>query len=78
MPTRLLLSALVLAGAIASAQTPPQPAYTSNDVTMPSDQAMASAPPASTDPRVCLEFEDRAQVIACAEKYRPRRHAAKG
>ena len=33
--------------------------------------------PSSQDPRVCLEFPTRNQVIACAEKYRPRRAVAK-
>jgi hypothetical protein len=27
--------------------------------------------PSSVDPRVCLEFPTTAQIIACAEKYRP-------
>ena len=33
--------------------------------------------PSSRDPRACLEFATRQQVIACAEKYRPRRPASK-
>jgi hypothetical protein len=33
--------------------------------------------PSSRDPRACLEFATRQQVIACAEKYRPRRPAPK-
>jgi hypothetical protein len=32
--------------------------------------------PSSLDPRVCLEFATSAQVIACAEKYRPRKRSA--
>ena len=32
--------------------------------------------PSSLDPRVCLEFPTSAQVIACAEKYRPRKRSA--
>lgn len=50
----------------------------------PSPPARADAPsrtakdnPSSHDPRVCLEFPTREQVIACAEKFRPRRPAAK-
>ena len=54
-----------LAG-IAAAQTPaPESA----------PQAAASAAndsPSARDPRACLEFPTRQQVIACAEKYRPR------
>lgn len=80
MTLRLLLSAVAIASAtVALAQTPP-PApqtYTSKDVTMAPDQPVSDASPSSRDPRVCLAFEDRMQVIACAEKYRPRRHAAK-
>jgi hypothetical protein len=79
MPTRLVLSALVFAVAVANAQAPSTPpGFTSKDVTMPSEQPTAGGPPSSSDPRVCLAFEDRAQIIACAEKYRPRRHVAKG
>ena len=33
--------------------------------------------PSTRDPRACLEFPTRQQVIACAEKYRPRRPAPK-
>ncbi|MFO1305190.1 MAG: hypothetical protein U1F54_15775 [Burkholderiales bacterium] len=29
--------------------------------------------PSSRDPRACLEFPTREQVIACAEKFRPHR-----
>ena len=80
MKARLLLSAVAIAvAAAASAQTPP-PApqtYTSKDVTMPADRTASDAAPSSQDPRVCLEFEDRMQVIACAEKFRHRRPAAK-
>ena len=80
MKRRLLLSAVALAiAAAASAQTPPSapPTYTSKDVTMPADRSASDAVPSASDPRVCLEFEDRMQVIACAEKFRHRRPAAK-
>ena len=77
MAHRLLLSALVFVATAASAQTPP-PRFTSKDVTMPPDQPATSAPPSSSDPRVCLEFEDRMQIIACANKYLPRKRATKG
>ena len=42
------------------------------------DVALAAdrQPPSSLDPRVCLEFSTSAQVIACAEKYRPRKRPA--
>jgi hypothetical protein len=76
MPCRFVLSALLLVAAAAGAQTPPA-GFTSKDVTMPPDQPAASAPPAGSDPRVCLEFEDRMQIIACANKYLPRKRAAK-
>ena len=32
--------------------------------------------PSAADPRVCLEFPTNAQVIACAERYRPHRRRA--
>ncbi|MCC7325987.1 MAG: hypothetical protein IT521_04190 [Burkholderiales bacterium] len=32
--------------------------------------------PSSVDPRVCLEFPTRAQIIACAERYRPGKRRA--
>ena len=35
-------------------------------------RAVADYPvPSAVDPRVCLEFPNRAQIIACAERYRP-------
>jgi len=80
MKRSLLLSAVAIAlTAAASAQTPPPgpQTYTSKDVTMPADRTASDAAPSSQDPRVCLEFEDRMKIIACAEKFRYRRHAAK-
>ena len=63
-----LLCALAAA---AAAQTPPaQPAQ---DVT----PASSKDNPSMRDPRACLEFPTREQVIACAEKYRPRRPASR-
>ena len=32
--------------------------------------------PSAVDPRVCLEFPTNAQVVACAERYRPQRRRA--
>lgn len=58
-----------LAGAVAAQSSPPAPADA------PSRAAKDS--PSSRDPRVCLEFPTREQVIACAEKFRPRRPASK-
>ena len=59
-----------LAG-VAAAQTPsPQPAPEAAPPAVKQD-------PSTRDPRACLEFPTRQQVIACAEKYRPRRPAAK-
>ena len=69
---RQLLSLLLcaLAGAV-QAQTASPPANPGPAVS--SDKYIPSA----GDPRACLEFPTRQQVIACAEKYRPRRPAAK-
>ena len=66
----LLFLLCAFAGA-ASAQATPK---MSADVAPP--KAVGSNP-SSEDPRVCLEFPTREQIIACAEKYRPRRAVAK-
>ena len=66
----LLFLLCAFAGA-ASAQATPK---TSADVAPP--KAVGNNP-SSEDPRVCLEFPTREQIIACAEKYRPRRAVAK-
>ena len=64
----ILLFALASA---ASAQAPaPQPAPAPAPATVRDH-------PSTRDARACLEFPTREQVIACAEKYRPRRPAAK-
>jgi hypothetical protein len=69
MRTTVLLVLLALAGA-AAAQTPaPQPPVAT------AARAVRDLP-STRDPRACLEFPTREQVIACAEKYRPRRPAA--
>jgi hypothetical protein len=62
----LVLCAVTFA---ASAQTP-APAPTTAPGTTGEN-------PSARDPRACLEFATRQQVIACAEKYRPRRPAPK-
>ena len=33
-------------------------------------------PPSRNDPRVCLEFPNNAQIIACAEKFRSHKRRA--
>ena len=70
MKTIVPLLLLALAGAVAAQTPPPQPAPN-----VPSSAAKDN--PSSRDPRACLEFPTREQVIACAEKYRPRRSAAR-
>ena len=72
MTTRSSMLFVLLAFAATSAAQTPAPA------TQPAPARMAGeANPSSQDPRVCLEFPTREQVIACAEKFRPRRAAAK-
>ena len=79
MNARPLVIALLLAAATATAQTAPPPASG-----CASAQPVSTAPaprgaddrPSSQDPRVCLEFATREQVIACAERFRPRRAVA--
>ncbi|MEO8752045.1 MAG: hypothetical protein ABI624_05135 [Casimicrobiaceae bacterium] len=78
--TVVLLFALV-ACPCAHAQTPGQaPGAEPARATAPAKAADATAGadrlPSSLDPRVCLEFPTSAQVIMCAEKYRPRKRQA--
>ena len=69
---RLVLSLVVLLAALAAL-----PFAVAQDTVARSTTAQAQAPRdaqrAADDPRVCLEFPTNEQVIACAEKYRPRR-----
>jgi hypothetical protein len=39
-------------------------------------QAGDEGPPSRNDPRVCLEFPNNAQIIACAEKFRSHKRRA--
>jgi hypothetical protein len=39
-------------------------------------QAGDDGPPSRNDPRVCLEFPNNAQIIACAEKFRSHKRRA--
>ena len=66
----ILLVLLCAFAGVASAQATPG---TGADVA----PKAAGNNPSSQDPRVCLEFPTRQQVIACAEKYRPKRAVAK-
>lgn len=80
MNARALAIALFLVAATATAQTP-APAPAGDAVARPVSTAPAPRSaddrPSSSDPRVCLEFATREEVIACAERFRPRRGAAK-
>jgi hypothetical protein len=65
---------VLLAFATASAAQTSAPAAPPAPAPAPAQARVASDPgPSSQDPRVCLEFPTREQVIACAEKFRPRR-----
>jgi hypothetical protein len=75
--TRSLLVALLAVNAAALAQSPTPAAPTADKDAAAQPRMASDGPPSSQDPRVCLEFPTREQVIACAEKYRPRRHAPK-
>ncbi|MCC6197273.1 MAG: hypothetical protein IT518_22690 [Burkholderiales bacterium] len=68
----LLVLLAVANGAAAQAPAPAQPAPAPAPARMATDTN-----PSRQDPRVCLEFPTREQVIACAERFRPRRAAAK-
>ena len=77
----LVLMLALAAFPCAQAQTPAQPASAE-----PARMAASAKPaearlaedqlPSSLDPRVCLEFPTSAQVIMCAEKYRPHKRQA--
>jgi len=71
----LLLVLLLGAAAHAAAQTPP--AAASSPAPAPAVRTVSDGPPSRDDPRVCLEFPTRQQIIACANKYLPRRAIAK-
>ena len=70
--------AVVLLLALANATSAQTPAPAPNAPVLKTGNAALAADrlPSSVDPRVCLEFPTSAQVIACAEKYRPRKRAA--
>jgi len=76
----LLLAMANATSAQTPAPSPNAPAATAKvaspektaDVALAADRQL----PSSLDPRVCLEFPTSAQVIACAEKYRPRKRPA--
>lgn len=65
-----VLAALALVP-LAIAQGQPAP----REAGKPAAPRAAPKEVASGDPRVCLEFPTNLQVMTCAEKYRPRRHA---
>ena len=71
----MLLVLLLGAAAHAAAQTPP--ATASSPAPAPAVRTVSDGPPSRDDPRVCLEFPTRQQIIACANKYLPRRAIAK-
>jgi len=76
MTVRSLLLVLLLgATAHAAAQSPPATAQAADPA--PAVRPVSDGPPSRNDPRVCLEFATREQIIACANKYLPRRAAAK-
>lgn len=71
-PLALALSA----SALAQPAAPPAPAADAPKAAAPyktvEPRQVADYPlPSSVDPRVCLEFPTTAQIIACAERYRP-------
>lgn len=85
MNVRTLAIAFLLIAAPVGAQSaapapeagsPPGTAAPQRVSTAPAHRA-ADDRPSNDDPRVCLEFPSREQVIACAERFRPRRGATK-
>ena len=65
---KLVLAALGLCAAFAASAQ----GTTANPDSATSARNAGDAP-SSRDPRACLEFPTREQVIACAEKFRPHR-----
>ncbi len=82
--SRLALILSVVTATVSSmptfAQSTPTPATAAPEAAAPSrgyktvePREVADYPlPSTVDPRVCLEFSTTAQIIACAERYRPR------
>jgi hypothetical protein len=77
MNFRPLLLVLSLAAASAAAQAPAPAASPPPAAPAPAVRPVSDGPPSRDDPRVCLEFPTRQQIIACANKYLPRRAVAK-
>ena len=73
----MLLVLLLGAAAHAAAQTPPAAASSPAPAPAPAVRTVSDGPPSRDDPRVCLEFPTRQQIISCANKYLPRRAIAK-
>jgi len=73
----LLLALALGAGITAHAQTKTPVAGSFDTARSAPVQTADDGPPSSRDPRVCLEFPTREQVIACAEKYRPGKRRTK-
>jgi hypothetical protein len=87
MKRALFISALTLSActafawsALLCAQATPAPDASAGSAAQPpasyrktvEPRPVADYPlPSTVDPRVCLEFPTRAQIIACAERYRP-------
>ena len=73
----LALAAIPWAQAQSPAQAPAAGPAKSAPAVKPVAATVSADPlPSSADPRVCLEFPTTAQVIACAERYRPRKRQA--
>jgi hypothetical protein len=79
MPCRSLMLVVSMVVAATSAAQAPAPDAAAAAPAAVSGRVVSGndGPPSAQDPRVCLEFPNRAQVVACAEKYRSRRGAAK-
>lgn len=84
LTTLLLVAAMAAASPLRAQGTPATPATDAADAPKAGapyktvePKVVADYPtPSSRDPRVCLEFPTTAQIIACAEKYRPHKRRA--
>lgn len=79
MNAHTLILALSLVVAPVAAQTAPPAAERVSPHPAPAAPAPQATDdrPSSHDPRVCLEFPTREQVIACAERFRSKRTTGK-
>ena len=74
MTFRPLLLVFSLGVAVTAAAQAPAPAAAppaAANAAAPAPRMVSDSPPSQADPRVCLEFQTRLEIITCANKYLP-------